>query len=212
MHSVNNASITASCQVSFLLMLRPSFLTGKSLYGHRGPSLEPQEDLSGGIDSKGGMSSGMMERSNISHDMDIIIKQEVEGLEFDTLQSNRISADSRGDLHRLSSDHMNSVDSTTYLQGPQATPVASPSPQSLCSPQMSLPLHQQQPQDLLPQDSSHMMLPGQSRMQMGRRDFQGEPAPLTDLEQARQTASILYDDIISGFGENISRLRIPFQL
>ena len=166
----------------------------------------------------------------MSHDVEKIIKQEVEGIDFDSLQSSRISADSRGGINRLSSDHMNSVDSTTYLQVPNATPVASPSPQSLCSPQqMSLHQHQQQQQQQQQQHhhqrhqqhNNHLQhvnnsnsLPvhnssSQHQQQLTRRDYQPPyEEQIPSQEQALRTSQHLYEEIINGYGESFYNIVI----
>lgn len=154
---------------------------GKSIYGHRGSTMEARDNNQ---DTKSNL--GLLESNSISHNMDILIKQEVDGFDFDPLQSNSISGDSRGCHNRLSTDHLNSVDSTTYLQGPQATPVASPAPQ-LCSSQMSF--------SGQPRQQGNPMVPFHQHQMPD-----GDQNNFSDSSVKNKSAALsLYDDIASGY-------------
>ena len=142
-------------------------------------------------DSKAHIMNSIIETGSISQDVDKIIKQEVEGFEsFDSLQSTRISGDSR-----MSNDHISPpVDSTTYLQMPHA----SPSPHSLCS-RSPLPM-QRQPMLQRNNMPQHMM----QQQSLPDCDQSRVPVSPSNNDAMHMHTQRLYEEILNGYGQSIT--------
>ncbi|KAF2354161.1 hypothetical protein FHG87_015080, partial [Trinorchestia longiramus] len=178
----------------------------KSVHGFRNLPLDIR---SGGCSSnmEGAIKPDLMEGSggggSLSHDMDILIKQEVDGLDMNNLQSSHISGDSV-EADMTSPDHMTSVDSTTFLPCPSVSPQPNSS-------QAALSLHPDRPHmghfgpgdhgdfsDLHQQQQPHH----HQQHQLTHREFHSfipGQIPLTNQEQAIRTSAMLYDDILAGY-------------
>ncbi|KAA0196265.1 hypothetical protein HAZT_HAZT007693, partial [Hyalella azteca] len=147
-----------------------------------------------------------LQGGSLSHDMEVLIKQEVDGLDVGGLQSPHVTGDEGDD--GASSDLLGSVDSTTVL------PFLSSGDGS---PQPNAPLvpHQYQGGDLhdfhphhLPQHHQHLQHHQhhhqQHQQQLVQREFTNNIPGfihMTNQEQAIRTSAMLYEDIIAGYGE-----------
>ncbi|XP_018024570.1 probable nuclear hormone receptor HR3 [Hyalella azteca] len=145
-----------------------------------------------------------LQGGSLSHDMEVLIKQEVDGLDVGGLQSPHVTGDEGDD--GASSDLLGSVDSTTVL------PFLSSGDGS---PQPNAPLvpHQYQGGDLhdfhphhLPQHHQHLQHHQhhhqQHQQQLVQREFTNNIPGfihMTNQEQAIRTSAMLYEDIIAGY-------------